>query len=255
MDVKYEVGDSVYLSTRNLRTYDGKLLAKWVGPYLVTELRKSGVSVKLDLRGELGKTNPVFHVSQLKPYEESELEWPGRQQHQRPAPELVDGETEWEVEAVVDKETRLEKKTETKAGGCAREAERWPSAEAATATPGDSDRGSAGSVVQAAVARLRRGDVAARERLPLSRADSRVRAAAATERRRGGRSKGSEEDASGGAGCGHRDRVAADRQAGDQQARQANRPLLVCVCPAAEEWAGQQCGSAASCCVSQWEPV
>jgi transposase InsO family protein len=113
-DVQYKVGDSVYLSTRNLRTYDGKLLAKWVGPYLVTELRGSGVSVKLDLRGELGKTNPVFHVSQLKPYEESELEWPGRQQHQRPAPELVDGETEWEVEAVVDKETRLEKKTETR---------------------------------------------------------------------------------------------------------------------------------------------
>ena len=38
--MRYEVGDSVYLSTRNLRTYDGKLLAKWVGPYLVTELRK-----------------------------------------------------------------------------------------------------------------------------------------------------------------------------------------------------------------------
>ena len=146
--------------------------------------------MKLDLRGELGKTNPVFHVSQLKPYEESELEWPGRQQHQRPAPELVDGETEWEVEAVVDKETRLEKKTETKLEAGASEAERWPSAEAATATPGDSDRGSAGSVVQAAVARLRRGGRGSeRERLPLSRADSRVRAAAATERRRGGRSK------------------------------------------------------------------
>ena len=57
-EVQYDVGDSVYLSTRNLQTYGGKLLAKWVGPYLVTEVRDGGVSVKLDLRGELGKTNP-----------------------------------------------------------------------------------------------------------------------------------------------------------------------------------------------------
>ena len=75
-EVKYEVGDSVYLSTRNLPAFGGKLIAKWAGPYLVTEVKKSGVSVRLDLRGELGKTNPVFHVSQLKPYEVSELDWP-----------------------------------------------------------------------------------------------------------------------------------------------------------------------------------
>ena len=108
-DVKYEVGDSVYLATRNLRVFGGKLVPKWVGPYLVTEVRKSGVSVKLDLRDELGKTNPVFHVSQLKPYVVSELEWPGRQQHHRPAPELVDGETEWEVELVVGKKVEMER--------------------------------------------------------------------------------------------------------------------------------------------------
>jgi hypothetical protein len=50
-EVTYEVGDSVYLSTRNLSAYGGKLLAKWVGPYLVTKVVKSGVSVRLDLRG------------------------------------------------------------------------------------------------------------------------------------------------------------------------------------------------------------
>ena len=105
-EVQYEVGDSVYLSTRNLKPYGGKLVAKWVGPYVVTEVRSSKLSVKLDLRGELGKTNPVFHVSQLKPYEVSELEWPGREQQHRPAPELVDGETEWPVERVLDKRTR-----------------------------------------------------------------------------------------------------------------------------------------------------
>jgi hypothetical protein len=113
-EVKYEVGDSVYLSTRNLPAFGGKLIAKWAGPYLVTEVKKSGVSVRLDLRGELGKTNPVFHVSQLKPYEVSELDWPGRQQHHRPAPELVDGQTEWEVEQVVGKKVELVKKKVTR---------------------------------------------------------------------------------------------------------------------------------------------
>ena len=107
-DVKYGVGDSVYVSTSNLRAYGGKLVPKWVGPYLVTEVLSSGVNVRLDLRGELGKAHDVFHVSRLKRYEESELEWPGRQNRHPPAPELVDGETEWVVEQVVGKEIKWE---------------------------------------------------------------------------------------------------------------------------------------------------
>ena len=107
---RYEVGDSVYLSTRNLQAYGGKLLDKWAGPYLVKQLvGDGGKAVRLDLRGELGKTHPVFNVSLLKPYVESKLEWPGRMNQNRPGPELVDGETEWEVERVMDKEVRMEK--------------------------------------------------------------------------------------------------------------------------------------------------
>jgi hypothetical protein len=102
-EVRYEVGDSVWLSTANLLTHQGKLTDKWVGPYSVAEVMSNGVSVRLDLRGELGKVHPVFHVRLLRPYVVSEYEWPGRQQPNRPAPELVDGETEWEVESVVDK--------------------------------------------------------------------------------------------------------------------------------------------------------
>ena len=101
--VSYDVGDSVYLETRNLPLYGGKMAAKYVGPYVVTEVMPSGVSVRLDLRGELGKTHPVFHVSRVKPYVVSELEWTGRKQHNRPAPELIDGETRWVVEKVVGK--------------------------------------------------------------------------------------------------------------------------------------------------------
>jgi len=102
-EVTYEVGDSVWLSTVNLLTHQGKLTDKWIGPYTVTEVMSSGVSVRLDLRGELGKVHPVFHVRLLRPYVVSEYEWPGRQQPNRPAPELVDGDTEWEVEQIVDK--------------------------------------------------------------------------------------------------------------------------------------------------------
>jgi hypothetical protein len=102
-EVKYEVGDSVWLSTKNLTTYQGKLMDKWVGPYVVKEVKSNGVSVELDLRGELGKVNPVFHVSRVRPYVVSEYEWPGRQEPNRPAPELVGDQTEWEVEKVVDK--------------------------------------------------------------------------------------------------------------------------------------------------------
>ena len=98
--LRYQMGDSVYLSTRNLPTYRGKLQDKWVGPYVVTEVKSSGVSVRLDLRGELGKTNPVFHVSLLGPYDVSKLEWPGRLQPNRPASELVEGHTEWQVEVL-----------------------------------------------------------------------------------------------------------------------------------------------------------
>ena len=108
--MKYEVGNSVWLSTRNLQTYQGKLTDKWIGPYVVTEVMSNGVSVRLDLRGELGKVHPVFHVKLLRPYVVSEYEWPGRQQPNRPAPELVEGETEWEVERIVDKRVDMKSK-------------------------------------------------------------------------------------------------------------------------------------------------
>jgi len=113
-EVKYNVGDSVYLSTRNMPMYRGKLQDRWIGPFLVTEVMSAGTSVKLDLRGELGKTHPVFHVNLLKPYEESELEWPGRLQPNRPAPELIEGEVEYDVEAIIDKKVEMEKRKVTK---------------------------------------------------------------------------------------------------------------------------------------------
>jgi hypothetical protein len=109
-----KAGDSVWLSTRNLPTYRGKLQDKWIGPFVVTEVMSAGTSVRLDLQGQLGKTHPVFHVNLLKPYDQSELEWPGRSQPNRPAPELIDGEVEYNVEAVLDKKTTWETRKVTK---------------------------------------------------------------------------------------------------------------------------------------------
>lgn len=54
--------------------------------------------------------HPVFHISEVQPYVEPEYDWPGRDTHNRPAPQLVDGETEWEVESVIGKQVRMEEK-------------------------------------------------------------------------------------------------------------------------------------------------
>ena len=53
-DVKYEVGESVWLSTEHLPTKRGKLQDRYIGPFLVTKVLDGG-SVQLDLRGRAGE--------------------------------------------------------------------------------------------------------------------------------------------------------------------------------------------------------
>jgi hypothetical protein len=102
-DVEYKAGDRVMLSTKNFRMKAGKLSEKWVGPYLVKEMKSDGVSVVLELPSEFGRTHPVFHVSLVKPFVESGYEWPDRDQPNAITPVLVDGEVEYEVEEILDK--------------------------------------------------------------------------------------------------------------------------------------------------------
>ena len=54
-DVTYAVGDQVMLSTENLKTTDGKLTDKYLGPYVVSEVREGGRSVRLALGGAAGQ--------------------------------------------------------------------------------------------------------------------------------------------------------------------------------------------------------
>ncbi|KAJ9528726.1 hypothetical protein QJQ45_020662 [Haematococcus lacustris] len=83
-DVTFSVGDSVLLSTKNLRNAPGKarkFLPRYVGPFKVTG-RLGESAYRLELPPTMSKLHPVFHVSLLKKYTGSQgfhpppvLEW------------------------------------------------------------------------------------------------------------------------------------------------------------------------------------
>ncbi len=98
--VEFKVGDQVLLATRNikLKTVSGpgsqKLMPRFIGPYTVAELR-GNTACKLDLPPELKALHPTFHVSLLKLYDAS-------RHVPSPKPVLVDGNIEFEVEAILE---------------------------------------------------------------------------------------------------------------------------------------------------------
>ena len=98
-DESYKVGDEVLLATRNLRIdqhLPSKLRRRWIGPFRVVKV-VSPLAYEVDLPPGW-KIHPVFHVSNLKRYARSpefiRSETP-------PPPELVDGEEEYKVEAIL----------------------------------------------------------------------------------------------------------------------------------------------------------
>ena len=100
--VSYEVGQMVYLSTENIKTARGKLKERWAGPFIIKAVEAGGTAVRLDLPAQW-KVHSTFHVSLVKPYVVSRLQWPGRTQQDRVVPLIVDGEVEWEIEAIIGK--------------------------------------------------------------------------------------------------------------------------------------------------------
>jgi hypothetical protein len=94
----YCVGDRVWLEGRNLNTThpSAKLAPRRYGPFLVT-LAVSRTSFRLKLP-PAWKIHNVFHASLLTPYKETTIN--GRK-YQEPAPELIDGQPEWEIEAIL----------------------------------------------------------------------------------------------------------------------------------------------------------
>ncbi|CAJ0962623.1 unnamed protein product [Ranitomeya imitator] len=94
-----KVGDSVWLSTKNLRLNisSQKLVQKFIGPFKISSI-VSSVACSLKLARNM-KVHPVFHVSLLKPVSPNKFQ--GRSVS-HPQPVLVDGQEQFLVEEIID---------------------------------------------------------------------------------------------------------------------------------------------------------
>ena len=97
---QYHEGDLVWLEGRNLRTSQltAKLAARHHGPFPVEQVL-SPVTYKLSLPSTWN-IHPVFHTDLLTPYRETPFHG---ENYQRPPAELVQGQEEYKVEAVLGK--------------------------------------------------------------------------------------------------------------------------------------------------------
>jgi hypothetical protein len=110
-DDSFQVGDRVLLSTDDLNVKfelkASKLQHKFVGPFKIVDI-VTPVTYKLELPN-IYKVHPVFHVSKLRRYfETNEERFPGREDDtiQPPPPVITDdGNQEYEVERILDKKT------------------------------------------------------------------------------------------------------------------------------------------------------
>jgi hypothetical protein len=76
--VRFEGGDEVMLSSKNLKLTDTKKLsARYIGPFRL--VKKVGpVAYELDLPLMYGRLHPIFHVGLLKPFNRSDTGMPDR---------------------------------------------------------------------------------------------------------------------------------------------------------------------------------
>jgi len=99
----YKVGDLVMLSTKDLKYQmvgrrTEKLMERFVGPYKVKKIVSSN-AVELELPGTI-KIHPVVNVSRIHKY----IGQVKGQKREQPAPVIIDGEEEWEVEKILNKQ-------------------------------------------------------------------------------------------------------------------------------------------------------
>ena len=94
----YQLGDQVWLEGRNLHTThpSSKLAPRCYGPFTITRV-VSRTSYQLKLPPQW-KLHDVFHATLLTPYKETAL---NGQSYQEPAPDLINGQLEWEVESIL----------------------------------------------------------------------------------------------------------------------------------------------------------
>jgi len=99
---EYKVEDLVMLSTKDLKYQmvgrrTEKLTERFVGPYRVKEIISSN-AVKLELPTTV-KIHLVVNVSRIRQYVGQVKE----QRKEQPAPVIIEGEKEWEVERILNK--------------------------------------------------------------------------------------------------------------------------------------------------------
>ena len=87
-----------------------KFNEKWVGPFVVIEVRDSDL-YKLDLPETMRKKNihNVFHISKLKRFNESDPKF-GLRKGSPPEPDIEDEEDEYQIDAIVNERIRRGKK-------------------------------------------------------------------------------------------------------------------------------------------------
>jgi len=99
---KYKVGDLVMLSTKDLkyqmvRRRTEKLTERFVRPYKVKKVVSSN-AVELKLPSTV-KIHPVVNISRIQRY----IGQVERQKKEQPAPVIIEGEEEWEIEQILNK--------------------------------------------------------------------------------------------------------------------------------------------------------
>jgi hypothetical protein len=111
LEVPFDVGDKVMLSTKNLKLKYGcnKLMPRFVGPFTIVK-RSSPVAFKLDLPDTV-RIHNVFHTSLLKPYKHRD----GADIH--PKALIVEDQEEYEVEKLMSRRDKTVKSTKRKHAG------------------------------------------------------------------------------------------------------------------------------------------
>ena len=107
----FHVGDKVLLDASNYPSIrpSKKLAERRYGPFKIIE-KISDLNYRLKLP-ENWSIHPVFHVDQLRKYQEN----PEKPNFPEPPPDLVEGKEEFEVEKIVDAQSRYKMGTRTKA--------------------------------------------------------------------------------------------------------------------------------------------
>ena len=106
-DPGYEIGDMVYLNTKNLRrrlkrkNRSAKLYPHFIGPCSITDAKPETSTYKLELPEEYEKMHPVFHARLLKPATPNDPTLFPNREPPRPDP-VFSEEEEYEIEAIVD---------------------------------------------------------------------------------------------------------------------------------------------------------